>query len=52
MGYAVSKNIQYLALVEATDLESNSIRLRNITTREEVRVDIDALLDFFKNKAS
>lgn len=44
MEYATAKKIEYIALIEAPELADNTIRLRNMNTREEWKISIEELI--------
>lgn len=49
MGYADAKQIPFVALVGETEIEQNSINLKNMTTGEQQHVSIEELINQLKS---
>ena len=49
MGYADAKQIPFVALVGETEMEQNSINLKNMTTGEQLLISIDELIGQLKS---
>ncbi len=49
MEYATAKDIEYVALIEAAEIADNTVRLRNMKTREEQKLDLNGLINRLSN---
>ena len=46
--YAVKDGYTHVLILGATELSENSVRIKDLTTREETTVSLDSLVDYLK----